>query len=125
MEFDGKSIRLIPEIGWLFVYRGIRWIGNNDTKRSVISHGLLVLDIDNHEKTLYRSTEPINDIKIVDDWIWDTRDNISSKLIVDAEKYIPKQVIFEIKRGNRLATQGINWKSHHTQWLKDRANFHN
>ena len=120
--FDGKSVKVLEDIGWCLIYKGVRWIVDGGSKRSLIGYGLFILDIDNLERILYRTSEPLNNKLYQEEgWTIGSSVDIGYEYLDDIEKYIPSQVIFEIKRANKLINEGKHWKSHHTLWLQARA----
>jgi hypothetical protein len=66
--WDGTSIKFIKDVGWVIVYKGVRWDQVNGEKTSAIGYGLLVLDKDNPEKVLYRTSNPEGPVFIEKGW---------------------------------------------------------
>jgi hypothetical protein len=131
--WDGKSITYIDEVGWALIYKGVRWDEINNSRKSSISYGICVLDKDNPEKILYRSSEPIGSVYTADGWgisiengelkadDKQATDNLepTANMLNNVEKYIPDRVLNEIKRIHRLSPKGkvfvgqmITWQRH-------------
>lgn len=114
--------------GLLVPYLGLRWREADGQPATECGFGLLVLDPDNPERILYRATEPLDDrIWEIPGWVGGAALEVASiarageAFASEAERWIPRQVLFEIRRMAELTTQGLHWRSHHTTWLRRRA----
>lgn len=58
---ETNSVLKEAGLGWIVAYRGIRWEGEGDQRRTLSGIGLLVLDRENPERVLYRSAEPVDE----------------------------------------------------------------
>jgi hypothetical protein len=126
--FDGCATRTIPGLGLCVLYTGFRWTEGLDGPRTTAGFGLLLLDPENPERTLYRSPEPIDGRgwstagwAADGAWLEERIVGILPGLLARAEQFIPAQVAFEIRRANALVAEGKHWRSHHTLWLRKRA----
>jgi hypothetical protein len=122
IAFDGKSVRYIEGIGWVLVYAGAKWQEENGRKTSLTSYGIIILDRENPERVLYRSTEPVSGIiEECEGWKISGSSVKASMLLDEVKMHIPERVIFEIKRMYELIDAGKCWRSHMTAWLKNKA----
>jgi hypothetical protein len=128
MVFDGTAVRELPGLGICILYVGFRWTEGLDGKRTTAGFGLLMLDPENPERTLYRSSTPIDGRGwstsgwVADGaWLKERVVEVLPGLLGRAEQFIPAQVAFEIRRSNALVSIGKHWRSHHTLWLRKRA----
>lgn len=123
MIFDGESAKYIKDIGWAFVYKGVRWIEENGNRKSLIGFGVIVVDEENPEKILYRSVKPIQR-KCEKVEGWDSGDSCKAdkRLVDEIENHIPEQVKFEIKRINYLIRIRKRQRSRMTRWLENKSN---
>jgi len=116
--FEEDCVRFIDNLGWVVVYRGVRWEEDQYGKRTFVGYGVLVLDRENPERILYRSTEPI-DARVTgrDGWTGG-RDNGQGWVFLEkAEDFIPEKVKFEIGRIYDIAPM----PSDLTKWLKHKS----
>ena len=120
--FDGKSIRYIEQVGWAFIYKGIRWEQIDGRKVSKVGHGLIVLSRNNPELVLYRSTEPIHDNIIeVEGWTVASSENDHGSYIEIAENLIPESVLFRLRRRSELEQKGLLFPSQMIAWQQQKS----
>jgi len=116
--FNGKSVRYLENIGWALIYKGVRWEEIEGKKFSKIGYGILVLDKENPERILYRSTEPVEG-KVTEEagWTAGVSSNKYAELLEKIEDLIPEKVMFEIKRINYLVDKGLLLVGSHSQMV--------
>ncbi|HBQ64935.1 MAG TPA: hypothetical protein DD727_08485 [Clostridiales bacterium] len=124
--FDGRSIRKVDDLGWFLVYRGCRWEESGGQlggqKFTQTGYGILILDRENPERILYRSTEPVGSYTDkTEGWNFGGNFGEAGSILEEAEKHVPEKVLFEIRRINSLIDAGKFWRSHMTAWLKNKA----
>ncbi len=116
--FDGRSVRYQRDLGWLVLYRGVRWDRVVGRKRTQSGMGVLLLDVENPERVLYRSPEPLADTVAAQDGWTTGMDPVDPGGLLDRiEDLIPEKVKAEIRR--IYALQPI--PSHMTMWLKHKS----
>ena len=121
MIFDGKAVQFIKDVGWAIVYTGIRWDEVGGKKTTTAGYGLIVLDKDNPEKLLYRTTKPIAAIGTFDGWTVDSVGKDASGILAEAQKHIPAKVMFEIKRIHELCPQGKLYIGQMVTWQRKKS----
>ena len=96
----------------------MRWETGPDGPETKIGYGILVLDRENPERILYRSSEPIEGkIKTQSGWTGG-RDNGQAWVFLErAEEAVPEKVKFEIGRIYEIAPM----PSDMTKWLKHKS----
>ncbi|MBT3201594.1 MAG: hypothetical protein HN350_16955 [Phycisphaerales bacterium] len=116
--FEEDCVRFVENLGWVVVYRGVHWEEDQYGKRTFVGYGVLVLDSENPERVLYRSTEPIND-KVTRETGWTGgHDNGQAWVFLEhAEAAIPDKVKFEIARIYDIKPM----PSDLTKWLKHKS----
>jgi len=77
-----------------------------------------VLDKENPERILYRSTEPVEG-KVTEEagWTAGVSSNKYAELLEKIEDLIPEKVMFEIKRINYLVDKGLLLVGSHSQMV--------
>jgi predicted GH43/DUF377 family glycosyl hydrolase len=106
----------VDDWGWLVVYQDQRWdVNPKGYKRTQAGLGILVLDRENPERVLYRSTLPIGRIREADGWTdlsaaesWKDEDLLRS---------IPEKV----RREAAYIHQGKWVPSNMTRWLREKS----
>lgn len=120
--FDGTSIKELDEIGWGLIYRGVRWEAQGRSKKTQAGQGILVLDRDNPEKVLYRSTEPIGgSLSEEEGWTCGEKCRVNPEWMNNLESLIPPKVVFEIKRIKELETQGKGFNLQMISWQRQKS----
>jgi hypothetical protein len=121
MIFDGKAVQFVKDVGWAIVYTGIRWDEKNGKKTATAGYGLIVLDKDNPEKLLYRTTEPLKEIGKCDGWTLQIDSHEASAIAAKAGLLIPAKVMFEIKRIHELCPQGKLYIGQMVTWQRKKS----
>lgn len=121
MIFDGKAIQFIEDVGWAIIYTGIRWDEIKGKKTTMAGYGLVVLDKDNPEKLLYRTTSPVKEIGVCDGWTVEIAAPEIALLAAQAESLIPAKVLFEIKRIHELCPQGKLYIGQMVTWQRKKS----
>jgi predicted GH43/DUF377 family glycosyl hydrolase len=112
ITFDGHSLRLIEGLGWAVAYRGVRWTDGGST---VAGSGLLLLDVENPERVLYRSEAPIaGTTGQASGRQASAGADPSAELLAQAEELIPERVQIETRRIYELRPM----PSDMTRWLR-------
>jgi len=116
--FEADCVRFIEDLGWVVVYRGVRWEEDQYGKATFVGYGVLVLDRENPERILYRSTEPI-DAHVTRQEGWtDGHDKGQAWVFLEhAEGAVPEKVKLEIARIYDIAPM----PSDLTKWLKHKS----
>jgi hypothetical protein len=116
--FEEDCVRFVENLGWVVAYRGVRWEEDQYGKRTFVGHGLLVLDRENPERILYRSTEPIGGkVAKQEGWTGGRHNGEAWMFLEHAEDAIPEKVKFEIARIYEIAPM----PSDLTKWLKHKS----
>jgi predicted GH43/DUF377 family glycosyl hydrolase len=110
--------RMIDGLGWVIVYKGVRW-GERDAKKvTVAGLGVLLLDRENPERIFYRSSEPIEGSTCVENgWTAGSASIDPMVALREAESLIPGQVRAEVRRIYEMKPM----PSDMTRWLKRKA----
>ncbi len=120
--FDGKSIRFVEKIGWILVYKGVRWDEISGKKVSKVGYGLIVLAEHNPELVLYRSNKPLDGyITILDGWTLGLDVDNSCRYIDSAYDLLPEKVVFELKRRYYLRDKGLLFPSQMIAWHQQKS----
>ena len=119
VSFGGSSARLVDNLGWIAVFRGVRWEENDGQRVTEVGHGVLVLDAENPERVLFRSTTSVAAIATEPGWTSGRRSDQSAALLASAVDFVPAQVRVEIANGYKNKPM----PSHMTRWLKTKAGF--
>ncbi|MCP4379174.1 MAG: hypothetical protein GY794_23760 [bacterium] len=118
MFFEEDCVRFIENLGWVVAYRGVRWEEDQYGRRTFIGYGLLVLDRENPERVLYRSSEPIEGHVIRQSgWTAGQSTGQAWVFLENAEDAIPDRVRFEIGRIYDIEPM----PSDLTKWLKHKS----
>ena len=128
MIFDGKSAKLVEGLGWVILYKGIRWKTDCKQKVTTAGCGVLLIDAYNPEKVLYRASEPLPS-SITDHDGWHQAEDVEySHLLDHAENFIPPRVISRINRIHELQNSddchpllSFMLKSQMVLWLRKKA----
>jgi len=116
--FDGRSVRYVDDLGWFVLYRGIRWDETDGRKTTQSGMGMILLDVENPERVLYRSPEPLEDnVAVLDGWTVGIDTIEPRRLMERIEELVPEKVRFEIRRTYDILP-GV---SHMTEWLKHKS----
>lgn len=120
--FDGKSIKELGKTGWGLIYRGFRWEEREHTKRTHSGYGILVLDRNNPEKVLYRSTQPIEG-SLGEEGGWTAAHNcpVKEEWLLNLESLIPPKVLFEMNRMKELEKQGKGFNLQMISWQRQKS----
>ncbi len=121
MIFDGKAIQFIKDVGWALIYTGIRWDEKNGKKSTTAGYGIMILDKDNPEKVLYRTTCPVKEIGVFDGWTVQVDAADASALATKTESLIPAKVLFEIRRIHELCPQGKLYIGQMVTWQRKKS----
>jgi hypothetical protein len=122
LVFDGRSIKDLGDIGCGLIYRGFRWDEKNGKKRTEAGCGILVLDRDNPEKILYRSTEPIQGSLIEEEgWTAASSCEVKQEWLETLESHIPARVLSEMKRMKELEKQGKGFNLQMISWQRQKS----
>ncbi len=121
MLFDGESVGYEDSLGYYVLYQGVRWSEENLIRKTVSGWGVLVLDKENPERILYRSSEPLSEPMTEDGFFIPARQPAPKDLLNHIKQLIPQQVQFEIARSEKLVQEGKHWRSHYTIWLEERV----
>jgi hypothetical protein len=120
--FDGKSMRFFEKLGWILVYKGVRWDEKDGVKTSKIGYGLIVLAENNPELVLYRSTEPLDGyVKYLEGWTLGLDVDESGKYIQCACDMLPEKVVFELKRRYYLRDKELLFPSQMIAWHQQKS----
>ncbi len=115
--FDGKSIRFIEKIGWIMVYKGVRWDEIGGKKVSKIGYGQIVLAEHNPELVLYRSNKPLDGyITVLEGWTLGLDVDNSASYLESSYNMLPEKVVFELKRRYYLRDKGLLFPSQMIAW---------
>ncbi len=120
LSLDERSL-VLTDVGYCLLYAGLRWFVEDGRERTQTGFGLLVLDRDNPERILYRSSLPIEGYASVQDGFATSLPDFPEELRSRLRELVPSQVSFEILRAEGLVREGVHWVSHHTEWLRRRA----
>lgn len=116
--YPGGVIRRIDDLGWIVVYRGIRWEECDGLKVTVTGLGLLLLDRDNPERILYRSATAISGtVTLQSGWTDGSGCSGLRRTLEEAERHIPDKVLAEVRRIYEMKPM----PSDMTRWLKRKA----
>lgn len=120
--FDGTSICHFEQIGWLLIYKGVRWDVVDGEKISSIGYGLLILDENNPEMVLYRSTEPLDGkVTKIEGWDIGPTRNDQSVFFSKAAELIPELVVSRLKRRIYLKKKGLLFGSQMVIWQQQKS----
>lgn len=119
-RFDADGLYLEPQavvevvdLGFLVAYRGVRWEGEADTRRTVSGMGLMVLDRENPERILYRSAAPLpGSVADQPGWTCGWSPLSAGETLEGADAAIPTSVREEIGRlykRHPMATDMARW----------------
>lgn len=123
--FDSACLTLAGSPGhipgcYVLMYRGVRWTEDTAGGRTHVAFGLLLLDEDDPERVLYRSTVPIGEETVLPGF--GTGQDVPCPVLPEkAAESVPEAVLREIRHMRVMIAQGTYWKSHHTVWLEARA----
>jgi hypothetical protein len=115
--FDGASVKLDSALGWLVVYRGVRWLEEGGRRLTEVAQGVMVLDPENPARVLFRSPESVAPTVREDGWTSGRASDRSARLLPDAANLVPEKVRFEIGRLHELKPM----PSDMTKWLRIKA----
>jgi predicted GH43/DUF377 family glycosyl hydrolase len=115
--FDGASVKLDSTLGWLVVFRGVRWLEEAGRRVTEVAHGVMILDPENPARVLFRSPEPFASAVREDGWTSGRASDRSTALLADAASLVPEKVRFEIRRLHELTPM----PSDMTKWLRIKA----
>ncbi|MCX7018063.1 MAG: hypothetical protein WCK47_06405 [bacterium] len=115
--FDGCAVRFVPDLGWIVLYRGIRYEGSVEVPISRVGVGVLLLDRENPERILYRSTEPVGEAFVVNGWTAAAGHGDMVRYLDKAGDLIPQAVTSEV----RNIYEHIPMPSDTTKWLRRKA----
>jgi hypothetical protein len=122
LVFDGHSIRYAEGIGWIVLYKGLRWEQRGGQKTTQVGYGFLILDNTVPEKILYRSTEPIQGMVTVEPgWTAGSAGVPTENFLDKAEERIPPRVLYEIRRTIELFQNGKLFGSQMMTWLGQKS----
>ena len=122
MIFDGQSIKHVEYLGWVLIYKGVRWDEVDGRKVSKIGHGLMVLSQDNPEAVLYRSPEPLEDnVTELEGWVVGDCDRDSISYINKVKELIPDHVLSGFKRRHLLGDRIKSFASQMIVWQKQKS----
>ena len=112
------SVVRSPDLGWLVVYKGFRWEGADGNRRTQVSYGLLLLDRENPERILYRSSVPL-DGKLAFEQGWTAGGTIAlgQAFAARAESLLPARV----RNETLYIYQHKPMPPHMAQWLATKA----
>ena len=120
--FDGKSIRHIEHVGWILLYKGIRWEQIDGRKMTKVGYGLIVLSESNPEAVLYRSSEPFKDtVEELEGWTVTNSKNNHGLHIDIVENLIPDHVLSRLKRRSELEKKNLLFPSQMIAWQQLKA----
>ena len=107
-----------PDLGWLVVYRGFRCEEADGNRRTQVGYGLLLLDRDNPERILYRSSVPL-DGKLAFEQGWTAGETIAlgQAFAARAESLLPARV----RKETLYIYQHNPMPPHMVQWLATKA----
>lgn len=122
VSFDGSSIRLEEGLGWVLVYKGIRWDVRDGEKVTSIGYGVMILAEENPEKVFYRSKMPIFDrVGTVRGWESASEWSEESELLDSALDAVPEKVLFETRRLLELLKEDKGMPSQMSKWLRQKS----
>lgn len=120
--FDGKSICHFENIGWVLIYKGVRWDIVDGENVTSIGYGLLVLDENNPEMELFRSTEPLDgNVTTLKGWDAGQDYNDQSVFFVKAADLIPEILVSRLKRRIYLKKKGLLFGSQMVAWQQQKS----
>ncbi len=107
-----------PDLGWLVVYKGLCWEEADGNRRTQVGYGLLLLDRENPERILYRSSEPL-DGKLALEQGWTAGGTIAlgQAFAARAESLLPARV----RKETLYIYQHNPMPPHMVQWLATKA----
>lgn len=120
--FDGRSICHFEQIGWVLIYKGIRWDIVDEQKITSIAYGILILDDHNPEMVLYRSTEPL-DAKVMKIQGWNIAPSHNDQPIffLKVAELIPDLLVSRLKRRSYLKKKGLLFESQMIVWQQQKS----
>ena len=121
MIFDGSSVRFVPDIGWVVIYKGIRWDKTGEEQTTHIGIGILILAKSNPEKLLYRSTEPASAVITENGWTIGANMQIPADMPDTAIEHVPQNVLKEVRRTNMLLDRKMRPISQMVVWQQQKS----
>ena len=116
--FHSGCVVRSPDLGWLVVYKGLCWEEADGNRRTQVGYGLLLLDRENPERILYRSSEPL-DGKLALEQGWTAGGTIAlgQAFAARAESLLPARV----RNETLYIYQHKPMPPHMAQWLATKA----
>jgi hypothetical protein len=121
--FDGQSVAFEKDLGWLVLYKGVRWDERHGQKTSTVGFGVLVLDAENPQRVLYRSRESVTEPVVQAGWTAGRRVYPPAPVVEHLAALVPEKVRFEIRRMPELIERRLAFGSHMRDWLVKKAAF--